>query len=171
MKYDFLRLAGKVKESIVDGPGIRYVVFTQGCPHKCIGCHNPQTHDLNSGDFYSIFDIVKEIENNPILKGITISGGEPFLQAKQVSNLISKIDKTKLDVFAYTGFLFEDLLRLSNSNNGYLELLSKIDVLLDGKFDINLKTDSLPFRGSKNQRAIDCKKSLETGQIVLYNFN
>lgn len=165
-----IRLSGIVEESIVDGPGIRYVIFTQGCPHKCVGCHNPQTHDVNFGNLMSIDKIVDDINKNPLLKGITISGGEPFMQAKQISKLISKLDRNKLDVIVYTGYKYEYLLNNSTENNGFHSLLSNSDVLIDDKFDINLKSDILPFRGSLNQRSINCKESLINDNVVLYNF-
>jgi anaerobic ribonucleoside-triphosphate reductase activating protein len=171
MEYDVINVAGIIEESIVDGPGIRYVIFTQGCPHKCKGCHNPQTHDINSGTYVKIDKIIEDINKNPLLKGITISGGEPFLQASQISKLISKIDRNKLDVIVYTGFEYEYLKNNSNENNGFESLLEKADILIDGKFDITKKSDILPFRGSTNQRSIDCKKSIETGSTILYNFN
>lgn len=170
MKNDIISLSGIVEESIVDGPGIRYVLFTQGCPHKCIGCHNPQTHDLNSGLSTEIDKIVNDINKNPLLKGITISGGEPFLQAKQLSKLISKLDRSKLDIMVYTGFEYEYLINNSNDKNGFQDLIDSSDILIDGKFDINQKSDLLPFRGSANQRSIDCKKSIDSNNIILYNF-
>ncbi len=170
MEKDKIMLSGIVEESIVDGPGIRYVLFTQGCPHKCKGCHNPQTHDLNSGTYTEIDKIVEDINKNPLLKGITISGGEPFLQATQLSKLISKLDKNKLDIMVYTGFEYEYLINNSNEYNNFKSLIDSADILIDGKFDINLKSDSLPFRGSINQRSIDCKKSIESGNTIIYDF-
>jgi len=165
-----INLSGIVKESIVDGPGIRYVLFTQGCPHKCEGCHNPQTHNSNCGNLTAIDEIISDIIKNPLLKGITISGGEPFMQAKQISKLISKLDRNKLDVIVYTGYEFESLINTSNEYNGFKSLLNNSDILIDGRFDINLKSDILPFRGSTNQRSIDCKESIKTGDTVLYSF-
>lgn len=170
MSNDRIILSGIVEESIVDGPGIRYVLFTQGCPHKCVGCHNPHTHDLNSGNSIEINKIVDDINSNPLLKGITISGGEPFLQARQLSKLISKLDKNKLDIMVYTGFEYEYLISNSNEYNNFKSLIDSADILIDGKFDISLKSDLLPYRGSTNQRSIDCKKSLESGNAVIYNF-
>ena len=166
---NMIRIAGVVKESIVDGPGIRYVVFTQGCPHKCVGCHNPQTHSYDGGKLVDIDKIVKDIEKNPLLKGVTISGGEPFEQAKKVANLISKLNP-KLTIMAYTGYTFEYLKENSNDTNGYLDLLSKIDVLIDGKFEIKLRDLNLEFRGSSNQRAINCKESLKENKLILHKF-
>ncbi|MBR1883494.1 MAG: anaerobic ribonucleoside-triphosphate reductase activating protein [Clostridia bacterium] len=164
-----LRIAGVVKESIVDGPGFRYVIFTQGCPHHCKGCHNPQTHDYNGGKLIDIDFFLNEIKRDPILKGITLSGGEPFEQTKVLSELVSKLDK-KLTVMAYTGYTYEYLVNNSNEENGYMELLSKIDVLIDGRFEERLKDPFLDFRGSSNQRAIECKNSLKEGKIILHNF-
>lgn len=167
---NLLKISGIVKESIVDGPGIRYVVFTQGCPHHCEGCHNPHTHDFEGGKYIPIDQIVEDMKKNPLIKGITISGGEPFMQAKQVSKLLSKIDKDRYDVMTYTGFEYEYLLKNANDDNGYLELLANTDILIDGKFDISKRSIAIPFRGSTNQRSIDVKKSLATDKIYLYDF-
>lgn len=167
---DEIKIAGVVKESIVDGPGIRYTIFTQGCPHHCAGCHNPQTHDINGGNSVNISKIAEDIKKDPLLRGVTISGGEPFLQAKQVFNLISKLDREKLNVMVYTGFEYEYLLENANEKNGYLELLENADILIDGKFKLELKSEKLPFRGSLNQRSIDLNKSLESGKTILYEF-
>ncbi len=165
-----LKIAGIVKESIVDGPGIRYVIFTQGCPHHCPGCHNPQTHDFAGGNYVDISKIAEDIKKDPLLKGITLSGGEPFMQAKKLVKLISKLDREKLNIMVYTGFKYEDLLNNANEENGYLELLRNADILIDGRFELDKKSDKLPFRGSLNQRSIDLKASLSTGDIILYEF-
>lgn len=170
MESDKIRISGVVKESIVDGPGIRYVVFTQGCPHKCLGCHNPQTHDFSGGKLVSIDKIVDDIRKNPLVKGITISGGEPFMQANQVATLINTLGKDKYNVIVYTGFLFEHLVKNADSENGYLNLLNLSDILIDGKFDINKKSEFVPFRGSTNQRSIDVKRSLEENKVILHEF-
>ena len=166
---NMLRIAGLVKESTVDGPGFRYTVFTQGCPHNCYGCHNPQTHDFNGGQFIDIDLLAKDINKNPLLKGVTISGGEPFMQAKKVAKLLDKIDK-KLTVMVYTGFEYEALLELANETNGYMELLTRTDVLIDGKFVMALKDENVPFRGSSNQRAIEVKNSLKNNCIIEHIF-
>lgn len=166
---DMIKIAGVVKESTVDGPGFRYTVFTQGCPHKCEGCHNPGTHDFNGGKFVSITKLAEDISKNPLLKGVTISGGEPFMQAKKVTSLLKKIDK-RLSVMVYTGFKYEDLLEMANEENGYLELLQNTDVLIDGKFVLALKSENAPFRGSTNQRAIEAKNSISQGKIIEHEF-
>ncbi|NMA84411.1 MAG: anaerobic ribonucleoside-triphosphate reductase activating protein [Epulopiscium sp.] len=163
---DTIRIAGIVKESIVDGPGIRFVIFTQGCLHHCMGCHNPQTHDLCGGYEIKIDDIKKMIEANPLLDGITISGGEPFLQAEKAVLLADFAHSLGLSVMTYTGYQFEELLAHMNQNPGWQDLLYATDTLVDGKFDITKKNLLLPFRGSTNQRIIDVKKSLASQRLV-----
>ena len=117
----------------------------------------------------NINEIAMDINKNPLLKGVTLSGGDPFMQAKVLSNLLKKIDK-RLSVITYTGFEYEYLIKNASDKNGYLDLLEMTDVLIDSKFEESLKTDELPYRGSSNQRAIDVKKSLESNTICLYNF-
>ena len=168
---DMLRIAGVQRESIVDGPGIRYVVFTQGCPHHCPGCHNPETHDFNAGKLVNIKDIEADIKKNPLVRGVTISGGEPFVQAKMVNKLINDLKQEKpYDFMVYTGYKFENLVDSANEQNGYLELLNNTDILMDGRFVEELKNENTIFRGSTNQRAIECKSSLETGKIQIHEF-
>ncbi len=164
-----IKIAGIVEESIVDGPGIRFVIFTQGCPHKCKGCHNPQTHDFNGGKNIDIDEIVSKINENPLLKGVTLSGGEPFMQAKQLSSLVDKVDK-KLDIITYTGYKYEELLKEANEDNSFMELLSRTDILIDGRFELENKKENLKYRGSSNQRAIDVKQSLKLEKIIEYVF-
>lgn len=167
---DKIRIAGVIKESTVDGPGFRYVIFTQGCPHHCEGCHNPGTHDMNGGKLESIATLAEDITKNPLLKGITLSGGEPFMQAKKLAKLLSLIDLKRYSVMTYTGFKYEYLISNANDDNGYLELLKLTDVLIDGKFMKDLKSSSAKFRGSINQRAIDVKSSLKENRIILHEF-
>jgi len=154
-----MKVAGFTKESIVDGEGIRFTVYVQGCPHNCKGCHNPQTHDFKAGEEYSVSQIVEMIKSNPLLSGITISGGEPFCQPIACSELAREAHSLGLNVWCYTGFDFEEV---SNS-----QLMRNIDVLVDGKFDESLKSADLRFRGSSNQRIIDVPASLKTGKVVL----
>ena len=143
-----LRISGIVNDSIVDGPGLRFTIFTQGCPHHCPGCHNPQTHPLKGGKKISIKKLYKKIKENGLLCGVTFSGGEPFLQAKTLLPLAKKLREDGIEIAAYTGFLFEELL------NGKVP---------EGK----LKSLDLAFKGSSNQRTIDVQKSLEKGKAVL----
>jgi len=158
-----IRIAGLVEESIVDGPGIRLVVFTQGCNHNCVGCQNAHTHDFKGGYEMTIGDILALIRENPLVDGVTLSGGDPFEQAEACSYLANKVKDLGLNVVAYTGYTFEKLL----SNKVHMKLLKATDILIDGKFEISKKDLTLPFRGSTNQRIIDVKKSIENNKIEL----
>lgn len=148
-----LRIAGVIRESIVDGQGLRFVVFTQGCPHLCPGCHNPQTHDMNGGYLIEQEKILAEFFKNPLLKGITLSGGEPFLQAEELIPIAKAVKESGKDVVIYTGFTLEQLERMSNKYTD--ELLSYCDTLIDGRFILAERDLTLTFRGSRNQRIID----------------
>lgn len=161
-----LRIAGTVNDSIVDGDGLRFTVFTQGCPHHCKGCHNPQTHDFNGGEITDTSLLLEKIKGNPLLDGVTFSGGEPFCQAEQLAELGRQIKKLGLNIVTYTGYTFEQLYA-ERDKNGWGDLLSVTDILIDGQFVEELKDWEVKFRGSSNQRYIDCQKSLEKGTVVL----
>lgn len=148
-----LRIAGVIRESIVDGNGLRFVVFTQGCKHNCKGCHNPQTHDLNGGYLIEQEKILAEFFKNPLLKGITLSGGEPFLQAKELIPIAKAVKESGKDVVIYTGYTLEELKKLDD--RAINELLSYCDTLIDGRFVLAERDLTLTFRGSRNQRIID----------------
>lgn len=163
---NILSLAGVIKESIVDGPGYRYTVFCQGCPHHCEGCHNPATHPFEGGTPVSVERLAADIAGNPLLKGVTFSGGEPFCQAAAYAQLARLVHAQGRDVFCYSGYTFEQLLNGANEQNHWMELLREIDTLVDGKFVLKEKSLMLRFRGSRNQRILDVKKSLEAGQAV-----
>ena len=167
---DKLRLAGVIRESIVDGPGIRMTVFTQGCPHHCKGCQNPQTHSFDGGYISDPENILKAIDANPLLRGVTFSGGEPFMQPHALAQLGGEIHKRGLDIITYTGFTFEELLSSSEDIPERMELLKETDYLIDGKFILELRSLDLEFRGSSNQRIIDVKASLEKGKAVETSF-
>lgn len=160
------RCAGLTPESIVDGPGFRFTVWTQGCLHHCKGCHNPQTWDMSGGSEADTDDVLAEILKNPILDGVTLSGGDPFYQAKPMADLARKVHSAGLNVIAYTGFEYEELLREANEDNGYMELLRECDYLIDGRFILEQRSLELKFRGSRNQRFIDVKRSLAEGRVV-----
>lgn len=162
-----IRLSGVVKESIVDGPGIRYVIFTQGCPHKCEGCHNPQTHDFDAGYDGDTEQLLSEIKENPLISGVTFSGGEPFCQPEPLTQIAQEVHKMKKNIVCYSGYTFEELIKLSNTKPEILDLLKEVDILIDGKFILEQKSLMLKFRGSKNQRIIDVKKSLEDETIAI----
>ncbi|MBQ7109651.1 MAG: anaerobic ribonucleoside-triphosphate reductase activating protein [Thermoguttaceae bacterium] len=159
-----LRIAGRVGESIVDGPGIRYALFTQGCPRACPGCHNPQTQPLEGGEETTVEAILAEIDANPLLDGVTFSGGEPFLQAAALAELAREIKKRDLNLAAYTGYLWEELIAANDS--AWNALLAELDVVVDGPFVQALRSWTLKFAGSTNQRFIDVRRSLREGRVV-----
>lgn len=161
-----IQIAGVVRESIVDGPGIRFAVFAQGCPHHCEGCQNPATHDFKGGYSCSIDKLIGEIEKNPILSGITFSGGEPFCQAEGFYHLSSKLKEKKLDLLAFTGYTYEELLDIGKDDKYTILLLNNLDFLIDGKFILAERDLTLPFKGSPNQRFIDLNETRKTGEIV-----
>ena len=163
-----LRLASPLQhDSIVDGPGIRLVLWTQGCMHACPGCHNPQTHDINGGILVHNEDIVKEIEDAQLQTGLTLSGGEPFLQSAALLPIVEMAKKKHYSIWAYSGFTFEQI-RLDPEKNA---LLKYLDVLVDGKYVEAKKDYRLVFKGSSNQRIIDVQASLQSEQIVLSNYD
>jgi len=163
-----LRLFGEIKESITDGPGLRYAIFAQGCPHYCTGCHNPESHSFTDGYLVQEEKVIDEILRNPLLDGVTLSGGEPFMQASEFSVIAAAVKAKGLNVIVFSGYTFEELLSLSEERKGYKSLLDNTDVLIDGRFDIDRRSMDLRFRGSTNQRAIDVPLSLQTGSIVLF---
>lgn len=164
-----VRLASDLTyDSIVDGPGLRVVIWSQGCIHNCYKCHNPQTHNLNSGIISDTDYIIEKIKKLRLQRGITLSGGEPFLQPRALSLVAKEAKEHDLDVWCYTGFRFERL--ISRYNPSYIEninLLKYIDVLVDGKFIFEEKSIYLKFRGSRNQRIIDVQRSLKDKVVVL----
>lgn len=164
-----LKLSGIIRESIVDGPGIRFVVFTQGCPHHCPGCHNPQTWAFTGGFETTPEKVFAEIIKNPLLKGVTFSGGEPFCQPEALAELAQMVHSRGLNVITYTGYTFEELIKKSAESPGILQLLKQTDILIDGPFIQELKSYELTFTGSSNQRIIDVKRSLEKGEAVIAN--
>lgn len=150
-----LRISGIVEESIVDGPGLRFVVFTQGCPHHCPGCHNPQTHPFDGGSLTDIEAVFKQYRENPLLSGITFSGGEPFCQPGPLYELARKVKALGHTVMVYSGFTYEQLLEKAKEDEDTARLLSAADILVDGPYIEALKNLELEFRGSENQRVID----------------
>lgn len=153
-----IRIAGIVNDSIVDGAGIRLTVFTQGCPHHCPGCHNPGTHDPNGGRVVDTDEIIAMMDANPLLDGVTLSGGEPFEQALACSLIAEAAHKRGLNVWCYTGWTYEQLAKQP--------LLSSIDVLVDGAYVQSKRSLELKYRGSSNQRVIDVRRSLAEGRVV-----
>ncbi len=165
-----VRIAGVIRESIVDGPGIRFVVFTQGCPHHCEGCHNPQSHDFDGGYDCAISKIVTEIEKDPLITGVTFSGGEPFCQPEPLAELAKIVTAKGLNLIIYTGYRVEELLEMGRKQPAILELMGLADLLVDGRFVLAERDLNLLFRGSRNQRVIDAKESLRRGEAVETKF-
>jgi anaerobic ribonucleoside-triphosphate reductase activating protein len=167
-----IRLSGITEESIVDGPGLRLVVFTQGCSHNCEGCHNPDTHDINGGYATDVEDLFLYIEKifirNKLLKGVTFSGGEPFLQAKQLSLLAQRLKLLGLSIVTYSGFTFEQLAAMAVNRKSVGDLVKQTDILVDGLYRATERDLGLAFRGSRNQRLIDVTATIAAGRVVLW---
>ena len=158
-----IRIAGLVPESFVDGDGIRFAIFMQGCRRNCAGCHNPETHDLNGGRLVDTDEIISAIKKNPLLDGITLTGGEPLLQISAADELARAAKNFGLSVWCYTGYTFENLPPEAEP------LLENVDVLIDGEFIEGLRDLDLQFRGSRNQRVIDLKKTRTRNELVLWS--
>ena len=154
-----IRIAGYEKESIVDGPGMRLVIFAQGCPHKCDGCHNPGTHPFDGGYEADTDDFIPMMRGNPLLSGLTLSGGEPFAQAKACAELARSAKAAGLDVWVFSGYTLEEL--FGSGRADFAELLGACDTLVDGRFEKDKRTLEISFVGSKNQRVIDLKSALK----------
>lgn len=163
-----LRLFGAANDSIVDGPGLRLSIFVQGCPHDCPGCHNPGSHDFGAGYLQSIASLLGVINANTLLDGVTFSGGEPMAQPEGLTELACAAHKRGLNVWCYTGYLYEDVLA-GTPSEAAAELLHNVDVLVDGPFVLESKTLELRWRGSANQRIIDVPRSLSLGEVVLWH--
>lgn len=156
-----MRIANFVQDSIVDGPGLRFTLFVQGCPHHCEGCHNPQTHDFNGGKEMPVDAIIKELLSNPLTDGLTLSGGEPFAQPDDCAEIAEAAKSKGLNVWAYSGWTFEQLLQ--DTRPGVRRLLQSCDVLVDGPFILAEKSLAFKWRGSRNQRLINVQASLASG--------
>lgn len=165
-----VRLAAPLTfDSIVDGPGLRTVIWTQGCPHLCPGCHNPQTHDMQAGFMMDSEEIIKQIKATKLQKGVTLSGGEPFLQSEALIEIAREVKKLGMDVWAYTGFHYEFLINEKNPKHEHnIRLLQYVDTLVDGRFMEQLKSVHLLFRGSSNQRIINVQQSLLQQEVVCF---
>ncbi len=166
-----LHLAGVIRESIVDGPGWRFVVFVQGCPHHCKNCQNPQTWGFDGGYQTTVDNIVKAVKADPLVSGVTLSGGEPFTQAKALAVLARELRANGIDVMSFSGWTYEELRDGANAENCWMDLLPQLSLLVDGKYIEEQKSLDLRFRGSKNQRIVDVQKSLASGQTVLSDLN
>ncbi len=163
-----MRIAGIVSESVVDGPGVRYVVFGQGCPHACEDCQNPDTWDPKGGYETTTRELFKQIRKAPsCVRGVTLSGGEPFMQAAEMAELARRVHEIGMDVVTYTGYVYEELLIMAAEDPAVQLLLDQTDLLVDGPFKKDLKDIGLRFRGSSNQRLIDMKATRQQSKLVL----
>ncbi len=158
-------ISGFAPNSITDGPGLRFTVFCQGCIHNCPGCHNPETHPFGTGEKYRVEDIYKMIKKDPLVKGVTFSGGEPFCQREAFCRLAQLLKADGYEIAAYTGFVFEDLVK--DKSDAKYKLLEYLDILVDGPFILARRSLEAGFRGSLNQRVINVPASLEKGEAVL----
>ncbi len=158
------RIAGIVDESVSDGPGVRIVVFFQGCRHHCPGCHNPHTWDFDHGSIYRIPELLTRFEISPLIQGVTLSGGDPFYQPQAAARIAEEFHKLNKDVWIYTGFTWEAL--MNAEDRAVSALLSWCDVLVDGPFLQEQRSPELPFRGSRNQRLIDVRQSLRNHALT-----
>ena len=156
-----MRIHATLHDSIVDGPGLRFVVFVQGCPHRCAGCHNPQTHDPQGGREVAVEDIVQDMKRNPLLDGITLTGGEPFMQAQDCAEIAKAAREIGLSVWCYSGWTLCELRQMPEAQ----VLLNEIDVLVDGPYIKEQRSLSLKWRGSENQRVIAMRGCTEKGDL------
>lgn len=160
-----LRIAGVIKESVVDGPGLRYVIFTQGCPHHCPGCHNPETHDFNGGYEVTLDELYRSIISTKLITGVTFSGGEPFIQAGACAELARKLRENQernFNLLSFTGYYLEKLQLMIPQRPEVGEFLKELDAIVDGPFEQQNFNVDLRFRGSNNQHFY----YLRNGKIV-----
>ena len=155
-----IRINGTVNDSIVDGPGFRFTIFTQGCPHHCPGCHNPETHAFDGGHFVEAQKLYDKIVENPLLSGVTLSGGDPMCQAPLLLPLVKALRERGLNICMYSGYTIEEIPKL----DGGTEMLENIDMLVDGRFELAKRDLTLLWRGSGNQRVW---KKDKNGQWVI----
>ena len=162
---DTLRVAGLVEDSIVDGDGFRFTIFVQGCKRRCPNCQNPETQPLEGGHEETLTALLQKIRQNPLLTGVTFSGGEPFLQCAPLATLAKEIHTMELDIWSYSGYTLEEL--QARHDKATDDLLAEVDVLVDGQYIEELRDLTLHFRGSSNQRVIDMNATRKRGEIVL----
>ncbi|MFB9986185.1 anaerobic ribonucleoside-triphosphate reductase activating protein [Bacillus benzoevorans] len=160
--------AGFYSDSISNGEGWRAVLFVSGCPHQCPGCHNPQSWDAKYWEQYVEEDVYNQIIENPFLDGLTLSGGEPFLYCKELLSLVKRVKEKGLNIWSYTGFTVEEILRWAERNSDVHAFLQELDVLVDGRFLSEKVEPKKLFRGSCSQRIIDVQASLKNQKVVLY---
>lgn len=162
-----IRLSGILYESLANGPGIRRVFFSQGCKHNCPQCFNPETHDFNGGFLWDMDELIGDVKGNPMIKGVTFSGGDPLEQAEKFAYMARNFKSLGLNIWSYTGYTFEYILENLEDNPYWKEFMENIDVLVDGRFEVDKMQEGLKYRGSNNQRLIDVKSSLKERKAVV----
>lgn len=163
-----IRLYGLVADSIVDGIGYRTAIFTQGCTHHCAGCHNPESHDPSAGTEWTLDEVEKKFSGNALLDGITLSGGEPFMQPEACAQLARRAHQKGLTVWTFSGYTYDELLQQADEDEAVRQLLNETDVLVDGRFELGNRSLDLLYCGSRNQRVIDLSKTRESGKLTLF---
>ena len=164
-----MKILDIVQDTIVDGQGIRSAIYFSKCEHRCVGCHNPQSWNIHNGIEMSLKEVLTRIANNKLIKGVTLTGGDPMFQPKEASLLAKNLKELNYNIWVYTGFTWEEI--INGDNEDRKELLKYIDVLVDGKFEIDKKDLSLSFRGSANQRLINVPESLKQNKVVLLDLD
>ena len=163
-----IKIFGVANDSIVDGPGLRYSIYTQGCSHHCKGCHNPESWSFEGGQTTTVGALLDDVMKNKLINNVTLSGGDPFDQAKPVASLVRELVKSGYKIWAYSGYTLEELENKAEDNSDIQTILDNIEVLVDGRFEEDKKSLSLKWRGSSNQRVIDMIKTKESGEIILF---
>ena len=163
-----IRLAGIAENSLVNGKGLRKVFFSQGCSHHCEGCFNQHTWEFAGGRMFDMDELVQKVKDEPFLDGVTFSGGDPFQQADKFAYLAKKLHEANINIWAYTGYTFEELMKLAQTNPHIKEMINNVDVIVDGRFMKDKMSENLKYCGSSNQRVIDVKTSLNENKIILF---
>ncbi|MDF2613678.1 MAG: ribonucleoside-triphosphate reductase activating protein [Clostridia bacterium] len=167
---DKILLAGILSESLVNGEGLRFVLFSQICKHNCSGCFNPETHSEAGGEWFDLSEIIKQIKTNPIINGVTFSGGDPFEQADKFAYIAKSIRSKNFTVWCYTGYTYEYIMQNKHIQKGWDDLLNNIDILIDGPFQEEHYNPNLKYRGSSNQRMINVPSSLAQNKMITVEF-
>ena len=172
-----IRIADVIEESFVDGEGVRFAIFVQGCPHRCKGCHNPTTHDFNGGNIIEADKIIEKFKHNPLISGITLSGGEPLCQIDAITELAVAAKDLNLSVWCYTGYIYENIINETFAKNEFFnhaqinKFLNYVDVLVDGPYIESQRDLTLQFRGSRNQRLINVQDSIAHKKIIAWSLS
>ena len=163
-----IRLAGIAENSLVNGKGLRKVFFSQWCSHHCEGCFNQHTWEFAGGRMFDMDELVQKVKDEPFLDGVTFSGGDPFQQADKFAYLAKKLHEANINIWAYTGYTFEELMKLAQTNPHIKQMINNVDVIVDGRFMKDKMSENLKYCGSSNQRVIDVKSSLNENKIILF---